>query len=108
MYYSLVTHLGDGTMLAQLERRVGVAQGLEEGLDGVEEDLAVRGEDDVGNVAGRGPRLQGQRVPVVEGDGGDGQPLPLVAEGEGGDGQGLAAVIGVALRRHPRHPATNS
>lgn len=41
-------------MFAQFERGIGIAERLEEGLDRVEEDLAVGGEDDVGNYFNTG------------------------------------------------------
>jgi hypothetical protein len=100
-----ISYLGNWTMLAKLERRVGIAQRLEEHPQTVQQDLVVGGEDDVGYIAGRGPGLQGESVPVVEGEGGDAEPLPLVAQHEGGNGQGFAAVVCVPLGGHACHPA---
>jgi hypothetical protein len=63
----------------------------------IKQKIVFRHHDDVGDVPRLRERLDGERVPVVEREGGEGHEVLFVPDCDRRDGQGLALVIGVAL-----------
>ena len=79
-----------------------LAEILEEALDVVEEELVIRSEDEVDDVARLRVWLEGERLPKVQRLRRQRQEVPLVAHRHHWHREGLHLVVGVALKERLR------
>ena len=83
-------------MFPQLKSRVCIIQLSKETFHSSQNILIVGAQNNIGNISGWAPGLEGQGVPVRQGGGWNGDKFLFVAHSEGGNGEGLTAIVSVS------------